>query len=702
MQDMLDTEVLAALKEPALQQKMDKMWSRAYSQMRDRTRGYSVFSKISHNQSIYSQAPMGATTYSEGSTQAIKRKIRCQVIQRVPDGEVSTQFDKNSIEQAETEFIFKNKIMRSEYDGSSMLKQLWRAFSASYDYGFACVRTGFEKDTDGDMRTSWKQIHWNDVYPEPDCDHIEDASWYIVREWISRSELSLIWDKEKQEVTDKTYNGPAVQYILEHDLSDGIDVKSRSLADKKKAVTPRESIEVRTLYKRGADEFVSYVPSLGCSLRTVKNYDPRKDVPLHFMILDPDPEFPLGCSSIIWTLPQQQFADAFQTLSYDTLLLAANPPLIGYGNTTAASVKMKAGSFWKMGTNPNNKIEKFPVETTTLTQYNSILEGVQARMMAGLNVADGTIASDANQSAYSKTAPGVEQQNKDKTVTVNQFQKQVEDFFSGWANHALRSYINAMSGVHEMTVDETTRRRIWDIEAQAQNPAITDNVDETFVSIVDGNKISIDFDALSTDLLGFTVRMGSLMESERETQRQAIQQTIVPVSQMIGAVSDENKQQFEKVLMRLIARFLEMSDIDVSQQAADDINQIMIAALKETMQNVAMQGDQIAQMGDNQSMMLDQMTALAQHAGMPGEMPAEGELPMEGQPPMEQLPPEAMPAEAVPVEEAPVEGELPPELMGMSPAQIMAMQQQQQTSAPVEELMTMAPQPNGGVDLTSY
>lgn len=701
MFDTPEAEELAKIKEPALQEKMDKMWNRAYSQMQQRTKGFDIFTKISHNQSIYNQNPGKASTYSEGSTQAIKRKIRCQVIQRVPDGEVTTQFDKNSIEQIETEFIFKNKVMRSEFEGRSMLKQLWRAFSSSYDYGFACVRTGFEKDTDGDLRTSWKQIHWNDIYPEPDCDFIEDASWYMVREFVSKGELSEIWDCETETCKDQTYNEDALRYIMVHDITSAADMKSRPFADKKKAVSPKESIEVRTLYKRGAEEFITYVPSLGCRLRTVKNYDPRKDVPLHFMVLDPDPEFPLGCSSIMWTLPQQQFADAFQTLSYDTLLLAANPPLIGYGNMTAANVKMKAGSFWKMGTNINNKIEKFPVETTTLTQYNSILEGVQARMMAGLNVADGTIASDANQSPYSKTAPGVEQQNKDKTVTVNQFQKQVEDFFSSWANHALRSYINAMHGVHKLTVDENTRRRIWDYEAEEQNPAVNDNPDETFESIIDGDKISIDFDSLSTDLLSFTVRMGSLMESEKEVQRQSIQQTIVPISQMLGSVSDENKNQFEKVLMRLIARFLEMSDIDMSQQAADDINQIMIQALKETMENVALQSEQLNQLNENQGEMINQMTQLGQHVGM------EGAAPQEGQPMPEEMAGEPMEDDQPGMElEVPEDGvpvvEEPPEGAPMSPQQLMAMKQEQAAVAPEEGSMPLPEEPAGGTDLTAY
>ena len=633
------------IKDPIVQKDMDDRWRRAKSVMDQRTAGHSLFARIAHNQSIYERDKNNV--YSEGTTQGIKRKIRAQTIQRVPDGEISTQFDKNSIEQIETEFIFKHKIICSEYQGLDMLKNLWKTFGASYDYGYACVRTGFEKDIDNDVRCSYTIIGWNDIYPAPDCKAIEEADWYIVREYMSRSELERLLTDDGT-IKDPTYNEDVVKFLVENQPTDGIDPKSSQMADRKKAVTPRESVEIRTLYKRGDDEFITYVPSCGAVLRTVKNYDPRKDLPLHFLILDPDPEFPLGCSSVMWTMGQQQFADAFMTLSYQTLLLAHQPPLMGFGNLTPSKIKMKPRAFWPMGTNQNNKIEKFPVETTSLTQYGSILENVQARMMANLNIADGTIASDANTMNYSKTAPGVEQQKQDKTVTVNQYQKRVEIFFSEWANHALRSYINAMSGTHELTVDEETRRKIWDVEMSQVNPDLGGEMPE---SIINGDKISIDFDSLSTDLLSFDVRAGSLIESEKELERKNIQEALVPISQMMGSISDDNKQAFEKVLMKLVTRLLEMSDIDVSQETADTINnQLLMGAMQATMEQVMGQQQQI-----------DGLAQMMQQGGMPQgqSMPSEMQqgMPPQAQQMQPELPPEAMP-QAIP--QAPIEQNLPP------------------------------------------
>ena len=616
---------------------LDKRWKQAKSVMDQRTRGHEFFEKISHNQSIYDDnGQIGKVRFSEGSTQAIKRKIRSQTIQRVPDGQITTQYDKNSIEQVEIEYIFQNKVLASEFDDVDRFTDLLRTFNAAYDHGYACVRTGFEEDCCGDIRTSYTLIDWNDVKPAPDCRFIEQARWYMVREYVSKSELEALIDETTGSVIDSTYNEDVVKYIIENDVKSGIDPLSMKLADKQNGVTPIESVEVRTMYERGAKEFVTYVPSIRAVLRTVKNYDPHKDVPIHFLILEPDPCFPLGVSSIMYTLSQQQFADAFQTTSYNTLLLAANPPIMGFGNLTPSAIKMRPRAFWPMGTNPNNKVEPFKVETTTLTQYGSILENVSANMQKNLNITDATIASDANVHGYSGTPQGVDMQQRDKTITVNQYQKRIEKFFANWANHALRSYLASMTGKQEMTVDEQTRRRIWDIEQAKQAEK----------SIIDGNKIEVDFDELSSDMLEFRVRTGSLIESEKETERKALQDLLVPVSQMMNAVSDANKPAFEQNIMQMLSRIFELSDIDISAQASARIDdKLVAAAVQATMEEVAKQGMQIQRM---QQQIAPQGASTAEQLKEP--MPLQEPMPEQNQgaQPLTEAQDDMMPVSAMP------------------------------------------------------
>ena len=582
--------------------KIDEMYNRSKAQMNVRTNMFKLFTRLAHNQSLYTKGVNDV--YSEGTTQALKRKIRAQTLQRVPDGEIVTQFDKNSIEQVETEFIFDNKVLSSEYDGKDMLKNLWRAFNTAYDYGFACVRTGFERDLHGDVRISWKEIRWNDIYPAPDADFIEEAEWYVVREYISQSDIKALVDWDTETVRDSTYMEDTVKFLCDWNPKEGEEYNSIPMSDDMKGITKNESVEIRTLYRKGDDEFVTWVPSCQAVLRIVKNEDPLKDVPIHFLILEPDPEFPLGCSSVMWTIAQQQFADAFQTSAYQTLLLATKPPIMATGNLMNAEIKMEPAAFWNLGNNPNNKIEKFPVETTTITQYGSILENIGSNMMKNLNITDQTIASDANVARYSGTAPGVHEQARDKTITINQYAKRIEVFFAEWANHALRSYLNSMSGEVEMTVDEYTRRRIWDIE-MARDEDAESRGEEPGDSIIKGDKITVDFSALSADMLTFKVRAGSLIETREEEERRNIQEMLVPVSQMMGNISEENRGVFEQNIMQMISRLFELSNIDVSAQTSKRIDdRLMLSAVRATMDEVANQQQQIQQLAMQQSAMM--------------------------------------------------------------------------------------------------
>lgn len=637
--------------------KIDEMYNRSMAVMDRRTAGFRMFTRLAHNQSLYKRGKN--TVYSEGTTQALKRKIRAQTLQRVPDGEITTQFDKNSIEQVETEFLFKNKVLTSEFDGKDMLKNLWRAFNTAYDYGFACVRTGFETDLDGDPRVSWKEIRWNDVFPNPDCDFIEESQWYVIREYISQAELEALINWDTETVKDSTYREDVVKYLVDMGPTEGPEYDSIPMADDLKGVTKVESIEVRTLYRRGDDQFVTWVPSIQAILRVVDNEDPRKDVPIHFLILEPDPEFPLGCSSVMWTLAQQQFADAFQTSAYDTLLLATKPPIMATGNLMNPKIKMEPGAFWDLGNNPNSKLEKFPVETTTITQYGAILDNIGGNMMKNLNITDQTIASDANVARYSGTAPGVHEQARDKTITINQYAKRVETFFAEWANHALRSYIASMRGVQEITVDEATRRRIWDIEA-ARDKGLIDNDEEPMDSIIDGDKISIDFDKLSTNLISFQVRAGSLIETREEEERRNIQEMLIPVSQMMGNISEGNREAFEQNIMQMIARLFELSNVDVSAQTAKRVDdKLLLAAQKVTMEQVMQQQQQIQQIMQQfapQQPGTPQQPGAPQEPGMP-QVPQEPGMPQQ---PMPQQPSpdltsglsQGLPSEMIPAEQA--------------------------------------------------
>lgn len=299
----------------------------AKAQMQQRTSNHELYGLIAKNKSIHEWATNRATGkyFSEGSTQYIMRKSLANTIQRVPDGELTTQYDKNSIEHIITEYIFTNKVMWSEFEGIDMLSNITNTFKGGFTYGFAPIRTGFEKETDGDIRISYNIESWTDIFVNQDCTDIRRPKILWHRSYMSKADVEGLLNDEGN-VIDSTYKEETIKYVIDHNMFGGKQWESEKLADKLKGSSSLSSLELLTKYDRGAKEFITYVPAIKAEFRRIKNEDPRLGIPWNMFVLETDPDFPLGLSQVEFLLADQQFQDLFQTSAYKNLLLAMEPP----------------------------------------------------------------------------------------------------------------------------------------------------------------------------------------------------------------------------------------------------------------------------------------------------------------------------------------------------------------------------------------
>lgn len=553
--------------------KMYARYNAAKSQMSRRTYHHELYGLLAKNKSIHEwSVKKGNTKYfSEGSTQYILRKVLADTIQRVPDGELTTQYDKASKEHIFLQYLFENKIMVSEIEGMDMMANLTKAFKMSFIYAFAPVRTGFVSDYDDDARVHFSLEQWSDVFINPDCTDICRPEVVYHRSYMTKDDVLALLDDDGN-IKDSTYNEDVVRCIIDEDMFSSKEYESEPMADKMKDSTSLQSLMLITEYRRGAKEFVTFVPSLKAEFRRVPNYDPRKGIPWNFLVLEPDADFPIGVSQVEFLLADQQFNDLFQTSAYKNLLLAMEPPIMVSGwETNPSSYKYEPRKIWNLGNNPNQvKVEPVKIENSILSNWTTTREAVAAAMVRNLNVADGTVAKDAGVS-YSKTAPGVEQQVAEKTININQYQKRVEGFMQEWAVQALRMYVNSMHGVHALTVDEATRRRLYDIGE---------------IDCLDGDKILIDFSELSANMLEFKVRTGSLIQKKEEQELERLTAMVQPFIQNLNGWSEANRAVIENdVLLPCARRMLELSDTDISQTLAGSLTEQITKNMEAKMQS---------------------------------------------------------------------------------------------------------------------
>ena len=624
-------------------------YNKAKAQMRLRTNHHELYGLLAKNKSIHEyvsgRQSKQKSYFSEGSTQYILRKTLADTIQRVPDGELETQYDKLSKENILIQYIFDNKIMASEYEGIDMMSNLTNAFKMSFIYAFAPVRTGFEKDYDDDIRVSFNIETWSDVFINPDCRDIRRPEVVYFRQYLTKDDVELLLD-ENGNVNDATYNEKTIRYVLDEDLFTSRQAESEKLADKLKGSGSIQSLELITEYKRGASEFVTFVPGLDAEWRRVPNYDPRKGIPWNFLVLEPDPDFPLGISQVEFLLADQQFNDLFQTSAYKNLLLAMEPPIMVSGyETQPASYKFEPRKIWNLGNNPNTKVEPVKIDNSVLSNWSVTRESIAASMLRNLNVMDGTIASDSHVTSYSKTAPGVQQQVENKTITVNQYQKRVEDFVSQWASQALRMYVNAMTGEHMLTVDEETRRRLYDIGEE---------------DLIEGNKVRINFSDLSADTLEYKVRAGSLVQKKEDQELEKLTTMVQPFIQNLNGWSEENRKVIEdEILIPVAMRMVELSGTDIANTLAESLNSQMAKNMLSGMQQqIDGQQGQIMDLQDQMSATQQVLPPEAQEqlaqGPMPSDMGAPVPNPLEGSPEIAPAPIEGeatLPSQPSPLEE---------------------------------------------------
>jgi hypothetical protein len=604
--------------------KVIKHYEHARSQMTARTRNYEMYGLVAKNKTVHA---FGTKNYeqffSEGSTQYAMRKVLADTIQRVPDGELSSSFDTASKEHIWTQYIFDNKVMWSEFNGVDMMSNFTNTFKMSFIYGFAPVRTGFELDYDDDARISYNLENWADIFINPDCTDIRKAEVVYHRSYMSKDDVKALLD-DNDNVIDSTYNEDAIKYVIDHKMFSAKYWESEKMADKLKGSTSIDSLMLITEYRKGSKEFVTMIPELNAEWRRVKNYHPRKDIPWNFFVIEPDPDFPLGLSQIEFLLSDQQFNDLFQSSAYKNILLAMEPPVMVSGwETNPSSYIFKPRAIWNLGNNPNQvKVEPVKIENGILGNWIQTREAVAASMLRSLNIMDGTVAKDAG-SNYSKTAPGVQAQQESKTIQINQASKRMENFISDWASNALITYINSMTGEHKMTVDEDTRRRLFDIGEEA--------------SII-GDQITIDFDELDTKMINFQVRTGSMVERKEDQEMQKLSEMVQPFVQNLNGWSEENKAVIEnEILLPAAKRMLELSDTDISNTLSSAIGTHMAEQMIADMEaKVSAQGQQIA---DTQ-----QQVQNVQNVMPPEAQEQLAQMPQEGIP----VPPELIPGEEVP------------------------------------------------------
>jgi hypothetical protein len=457
---------------------------------------------------------------SSGEIAGIVRRTARNVVQHTPNVEIICEFDDDSPKGILARHVLKSKIIGEEYNSNEMQQNLFASVMSSFTLGFEAVTPQLQQRADKSWVMNYDVIHYRDVFPEPGVKDARRAPTVFVRRYLTRGELrNLItyeaagWDNNALRAMAK--NAPPNR---QHE--------STSLQDRKHHSVP-DGYEIITWYTNSGDPFLTFDASSKLLLRIEANKDPLKRHPVQMLVLEKDPQQPLGKSQISLVYGRQEFQDLMLNGAMKLWYKNINPTLIGYGTGLNGVPNMSPGKYTNIP-NPNARIEPFEVNTQTLLQYGQISQQNMGSMVNLVGAADQQMAAAAG-NGMSATPQGVDAQQQMVDITTNNYQKAVENFFSLYCSYALTVYFAELKGVTALMPSADTRQQLIDAGMDVE-------------MFAEDGKLKIDMSEMATT---YYVRCvpGSLVEMEDEKQLRILNELFVPLSQAMPALAQSGNPE---------------------------------------------------------------------------------------------------------------------------------------------------------------
>lgn len=590
------------------------------TEMDARVANYESLEKIADNEVVNPKPDL--PNISSGETSGLVRRIARAAVQNAPNVEVISRFDDDDVYGIFSRHVLTTKIIGSDLYSNDMQQSLFASVKTALTVGFGCVIPVLQVDAAKGWHIKYDSIHYRDVFPEPGAKDVRDATCVYVRRYLTRGEVQALiasnapgWDVHALKLL--LHNRPPVR-----------EAQSNPHQNKKHRGQTPEGYEIITRYTNTGEPFLTFSgwgTTSKMLLRIEKNKHPLKQHPVFFLVMEKDEQQPLGKSQVELLLGRQDFQDLMLNGAMKLWYRNINPSIIGYG-TVNVIPNLSPGKYTQIS-NPNAKLEAFEVNTQTLMQFGSITEQNLGSMVNMVGAPDQQMQASAG-NGMSATPQGVDAQATVVDVTLNNYQKAIEGFFSHYCSYALTLFFHELRAVQSVKLTADARMKLLEagLPVTALNEVKEAEVaaDGTVLSpAIYGDELKIDFESLATE---YWVRCvpGSLAEMEDEKQLRILNQLFIPLSQALNALAaagdTEALRNASKAMSYIIAKQIELSgsasakDIGVLWKTGDveEVNErdARIAAIEEQINGVATGQDEQLEMQTQALVQLQEQISL--------------------------------------------------------------------------------------------
>lgn len=479
-------------------------------------------------------APFVGDTTLAGLVRAIPRAS----LQQLPVLSCIVNGTKNSVSALIATYLLKKTAFNEDTFGKGLLSTLQIGAEQALTHGYApfMVATGTMY---ADFGTSMRLLHYSDSSPEPGIQDANESAYHWVTANLTPSRVRKIL-KAAEANPNTTWNVPALRQVLASTpRAKSYSIYESPARQNRTGEEAGPTYEFGSRYEVGPDgTVITFCPEVTeAPLRVMENNSKWGYPRVQYLVIDPAALTPFGISRVRLASPNQNFMNIYLAQIAAMLLINSKPPILKRGRFLKP-VTLTRGAVWET-LDQNASADLKNMDNGALQSFVQMQQQFATQIQ---NIMGSTISTINNGGAagFSKTGPGVKQQNDAQGMSVNQVTKILENFLRQYGLVALDTLLCEQHGDIKLIVDDDTKNSINQLE-----PGV----------VGADNKIGLNWDNFYAGIEEWSVEVTvSVSKDELDEKKRAdLQDMLVVLAQNAQELGPEAQQKVKEITDMLMA-----------------------------------------------------------------------------------------------------------------------------------------------------
>lgn len=476
---------------------------------------------------------------------------------------------KNSIRAHLGSFFLRKYVFNEDTFGKGLLATAQMGTEQAITHGYAPFMTQ-PRSIGSEYGTRMRLMHYMDVDPEVGIEDAAESGFFYVVANLTKSRLRKIRNAAARNPNTSWYV-EGLDKLLEVEPKTEFKYSIYQSDARKRAEHEvlANTYQLVTKYDVGrGGEFITFCPQYeDFALRNIPNKSKFGYPRVQFLVIDPVPLSPFGLSRVRLASPNQNLANIYYQNIASMLLLNSKPPVMKRGRFSKPVV-LKQGVVWE-ALDQNAKAELMSMDNGALQFFKPMMEFLTSQIQ---NIMGQPFSAVNNGGDFSKTGPGVKQQNRVQDLTTNQITNLIENFLRQYALVALDTLISEQTIDNKdpetgekipnesvIVVDDeckTAINRIGEEQFKPQVDPATGMMTEYVPLIGDDNEITVDWNDYYDSVKTWSVEVElSIGKDELEEKARAdLQDMLVTLIQNDDGTNPARRAKIDELMDRLLEK----------------------------------------------------------------------------------------------------------------------------------------------------